>query len=113
MAKMGRVALDGTKVKANAAMDRTWSADKLDRERQRLRDDIKRFFDAAERIDREENAIYGDEKEFLMPEGIRTRKDILERMDEARRQFEEDRQRQLDGVQLKEEGGQGAEEEGR
>ena len=103
MAKMGRVALDGTKVKANAAMDRTWSADKLDRERQRLRDDIERSFDEAERIDREENEIYGDEKEFLTPKGMRTKKEILERMDEARRQIEEDRRKQLDENQLKEE----------
>ncbi len=33
---MGRVALDGTKVKANAAVDKTWSADKLDEEEQKL-----------------------------------------------------------------------------
>jgi transposase len=103
MARMGRVALDGTRVKANAAMDRTWSVDKLVKERQRLLDDIKRSFDEAERIDREENVIYGDEKEFLLPKGMRTRKEILERMDEARRQIEEDRRKQLDENQLKEE----------
>jgi transposase len=103
MARMGRVALDGTKVKANAAMDRSWSADKLDKEEKRLRDDIKRYFDEADRVDKEENAIYGEEKEFLLPPGMRSRKEYMERIREARRQIEEDRRRQLDEKQLKEE----------
>ena len=104
MARMGRVALDGTKVKANASMDRTWSADKLDKEGQKILDDLERAFDEAERIDREEDAIYGDEKEFLLPKGMRTRAEILGRMDEARRQIGEDRQRQLDEDRKREEG---------
>jgi transposase len=103
LARMGRVALDGTKVKANAAMDKTWSADKLDKEEKRLKDDIKRYFDEADRIDKEEDSLYGEEKEFLLPEGMRTRKEYMERIREARRQIEEDRRRQLDEEQLKEE----------
>jgi transposase len=103
MAKMGRVALDGTKVKANAAMDKTWSADKLDKEERKLLDDINRYFDEAERIDREENAIYGDEKEFLLPKEMRSKGEYMKRIREARRQIEEDRLKQLDENQLKEE----------
>jgi len=51
LARLGLVALDGTKVKANAAKDNTLSKDKLDKEEQRLLDDIKRYLDEAERID--------------------------------------------------------------
>ena len=104
LACMGRVALDGTKVKANAAMDRTWSAEKLDRERESMRNGIRDFFEEAERIDREEDVIHGDEGGFLLPEGMRTRAEILGRMDEARRQIGEDRQRQLDEDRKREEG---------
>jgi len=78
MAKMGRVALDGTKVKANAAVDKTWSADKLDEEEQKLLDDIDRYFAEAERIDKEE-------EETSKGKEVRGRKPVQKEAKSARR----------------------------
>jgi transposase len=96
LVRLGLVALDGTKVKANAAKENTFSKDRLDKEDQRLQDDIKRYLDEAEKIDKEEDATFGDGNGFSLPEGLRSRRERLERIREAKKQIEEDKKRQLD-----------------
>ena len=99
LADLGQVAIDGTKVKANAAMDRTWSLDKLNKEEQKLLDDLKRYFDELEKNDAAEDALYGEESGFLLPKGMRTKKEMLERIRQAKKEIEEERQRQINDHQ--------------
>ena len=96
---LDQVAIDGTKVKANAAMDRTWTLDKLNKEEQKLLDDIKRYFDEVEKNDAAEDALYGEESGFLLPKGLRTKKEIAERFRQLKKEMEEERLRQLDDLQ--------------
>lgn len=55
MGKAGRVALDGTKMKANAAKSANRSYD-------HLKDEIDRMFEEARRVDEEEDRLYGKDR---------------------------------------------------
>jgi transposase len=64
--KMGRVALDGTKVPGNAALA-------ANRTRAQLEAEVARVFEEAEATDREEDARYGvDMRGDELPQGLRT-----------------------------------------
>lgn len=83
------VALDGTKVKANASMAKNRTREQLEKERQK--DDIDRYFAEAERIDKEEDELYGEENDgFSLPAHLRDRKARRERIREALRQIKEE-----------------------
>lgn len=85
LAKMGRVALDGRRVVANAALDqnRTFSV---------IEEEVRRILEEAERVDREEDRQYGpDRRGDELPEALRTRQGRLERLREARKILEEER----------------------
>jgi hypothetical protein len=59
MVKMGRVALDGTKVKANASRHKAMSYSHLVPKEQQLQDEVDQMMADAERIDDEEDVEHG------------------------------------------------------
>lgn len=59
MVKMGRVALDGTKVKANASRHKAMSYDRMKAAEQKLQAEVDDLLADAQRIDDEEDAEYG------------------------------------------------------
>jgi transposase len=88
------VALDGTKVKANASMAKNRTKEQLEKEQQRLTDDIDRYFAEAERIDKEEDKLYGEENDgFSLPAHLRDRKMRRERIREGLRQMKEEEEK--------------------
>ena len=89
MVKMGAVALDGTKVKANASLDRNRTKRKLSEERERMEAIARELLENADRVDEAEDLIYGDYDGYSLPEGFRTRRERLDRIREAERQIEE------------------------
>jgi hypothetical protein len=60
--KMGRVAIDGTKVKANASKHKAMSYDRMKQEEKRLQSEIEELLKRAERTDRQEDEQHGSEK---------------------------------------------------
>ena len=81
------VALDGTKVKANASLAKNRTKDQLDKE---LRD-IDKYFAEAERIDKEEDELYGEENDgFSLPAHLGDRKARKEFIREGLRQLKEE-----------------------
>ena len=88
------VALDGTKVKANASMAKNRTKEQLDKEQEHLKDDIDRYFAEAERIDKEEDELYGEENDgFSLPAHLRDRKVRRERIRETLRQMKEEEEK--------------------
>ena len=82
------VALDGTKVKANASMAKNRTKEQLDKE---LRDYVEKVFAEAERKDKEEDELYGEENNgFSLPAHLRDRKERRERIREGLRQLKEE-----------------------
>ena len=85
------VALDGTKVKANASMAKNRTKEQLDKE---LRDYVEKVFAEAERKDREEDELYGEENDgFSLPAHLRDRKVRRERIREGLRQLKEEEEK--------------------
>src|SRR5690606_11810758 len=58
--KLGHVAIDGTKMKANASKHKAMSYKRMKEEEAKLRAKVQALLEAAERIDREEDALYGE-----------------------------------------------------
>lgn len=88
--KLGRVAVDGTKIKANASKHKAMSYERMLREEQRLREEVKRLLGEAEQTDAEEDKRYGRTRrgDELPPE-LGRREDRLQRIAEAKRALEE------------------------
>lgn len=91
LVKLGTVALDGTKVKANASMEKTKKYETLCKEEEELKKAVKEMLEKAEEIDNIEDEIYGkDKRGDELPEGFRSKKERLERIREAKRRLEEE-----------------------
>lgn len=83
LVKMGRVALDGTKVKGNASLS-------ANRKQDWIKAEVARILAEAEAVDAAEDELYGkDKRGDELPEGLRNPKDRLRRLKEAQARLEE------------------------
>jgi len=83
------VALDGTKVQANASKHKAMSYDRLQKEEPRLAAEVAEMFRRAEEIDAAEDAEYGpDRRGDELPEELRRRESRLKRIREAKAALE-------------------------
>lgn len=99
LVKLGHVAIDGTKMKANASKHKAMSYDRMQKEEERLKAKVERMFREAERIDAEEDRLYGKGKRGdELPDELAFRegrlKKIQEAMDALEREAKEDAGRQ-------------------
>jgi hypothetical protein len=79
---VGVVALDGTKIKANAALE-------ANRTHETIEEEVKKILKEAKAVDEEEDRRYGKGKRGdELPEGLRRREDRLKRLQECREQLE-------------------------
>ncbi len=81
LVKLGHVAIDGTKMKANASKHKAMSYDRMEKDDVRLRAEIQEWFERAEATDADEDAVHGvhDPKEE-----IRLRQERLAKMAAAK-----------------------------
>lgn len=99
MIRLGTVAVDGTKVKANASKRKAMSYKRMKEEDERLRREIEQLTEQASRVDAEEDRIYGEGRRGdELPEELRRREDRLAQIEAAmkrlkQRQAEADRGR--------------------
>ncbi|HEY0139727.1 MAG TPA: IS1182 family transposase [Thermoanaerobaculia bacterium] len=99
LVKLGRVAIDGTKIKANASKHKAMSYDRMKQEEKRLENEIAELIKKAERTDRQEDHEYGsDQRGDELPQELQRRESRLKKIREAKkrleeRQAEEDRQK--------------------
>jgi hypothetical protein len=99
MIRLGTVAVDGAKVKANASKRKAMSYQRMKKEDERLRREIEQLTEEANQVDAEEDRIYGEDlRGDELPKELRRREDRLAKIEAAMkrlkdRQAEEDRQR--------------------
>jgi transposase len=87
--RIGRVALDGSKVKANASKHKAMSYDRMQAKQQHLRDEVKQLLAQAEAADAAEDAEYGrDRRGDELPAELQRRESRLKRIREAKRVLE-------------------------
>jgi transposase len=88
--KLGMVALDGSKVKANASKHQAMSYRRMQEDEKRLKEEVKKLLQHAERVDAEEDARYGrDRTGDELPAELARRETRLKKIQEAKRALEE------------------------
>ena len=86
---VGRVALDGSKVKANASKHKAMSYGRMREKTQQLRAEIRHLLTQAEATDAQEDAHYGaDRRGDELPAELQRRESRLKRIREAKRALE-------------------------
>ncbi len=89
LVKLGTVAVDGSKVKANASRHKSMTYREMTKQEKRLRREIDDWFAEADRVDAYEDELYGpDKRGDELPEGLRRREDRLRAIEEAKKRLE-------------------------
>jgi transposase len=90
LVKLGHVALDGTKIKANASRHKAMSYGRMKEEEKRLRKEIRQLLSEAESTDAAEDKAYGpDRRGDELPEELARRESRLKKLREARKALED------------------------
>jgi transposase len=89
LVKLGHVALDGTKIKANASKHKAMSYDRMRKEEARLQEEVDRLLREAEAADAREDGLYGHEKRGdELPAELAFRESRLKKIREAKEALE-------------------------
>ena len=89
LVKLGHVALDGTKIKANASKHKAMSYDRMKKREAELQAEVDRWLAAAEAADAEEDKVFGkDRRGDEMPAWIADKEKRLARIREAKAALE-------------------------
>jgi transposase len=90
LVKVGIIALDGTKVKANASRHKAMSYERMKEEEERLKEEVARLLAEAEATDAGEDAAHGpDRSGDELPEELARRQSRLARIQRAKAELEE------------------------
>ncbi len=90
LVKLGHVALDGTKIKANASRHKAMSYGRMKEEEKRLRKEIRELMSQADATDAAEDREYGKNRRGdELPEELARRESRLQKIREARKALEE------------------------
>lgn len=89
LVKLGHVALDGTKMKANASKHKAMSYGRMTEEEKRLEAEVERLLREAQETDEREDALYGpDRRGDELPEELARRESRLGKIREAKEALE-------------------------
>src|SRR6266404_1751033 len=87
--KLGRVSLDGTKLKANASKHKAMSYGRMKEKQQQLKEEVKQLLEQAEAADEAEDRQYGSKRGDELPEELRRRETRLAKIKQAKRVVEQ------------------------
>src|SRR5450432_1848989 len=89
LVKLGHVALDGTKIKANASKHKAMSYERMEKRAAELEAEVAKWLSAAEAADAAEDKLHGGDKAGEeMPDWIADKKRRAERIREAKAELE-------------------------
>jgi len=83
--KVGRVSLDGTKVKANASKHKAMSYGRMGEKEQQLKEEVKGLLEQAAAADEEEDRQHGSKRGDELPEELRRRESRLAKIKMAKK----------------------------
>jgi len=93
LVKLGHVALDGTKVKANASKHSAMSYGRMKEKIPQFEAEIRHWFERADQEDRHEDGAFGaDKRGDELPDWVQNRQRRLEKMKEAKAALEKEQQ---------------------
>jgi len=97
LVKLGHIALDGTKVKANASKHKAMSYDRMDKTLAQLEAEVQQLLAEAQAVDEEEDARYGKGKRIEeLPEDLRRRRDRIAKIKQAKQSLEDEAKAKAD-----------------
>ena len=88
LVKLGHVALDGTKIKANASKHKAMSYDRMKKREAELKAEVDRWLKAAEAADAEEDRLHGTRRGDEMPDWVADKQKRLEKIRQAKAELE-------------------------
>jgi transposase len=89
LVKLGHVAVDGTRIQANANKRKSMSYSRMKKAETDLQAEVDRWFAEADRIDEEEDALYGADKSGdEMPDWVSDKQERLKRIQQAKAELE-------------------------
>jgi transposase len=88
LVKLGHVALDGTKIKANASKHKAMSYERMKKREAELEAEVDRWLKAAEAADAAEDKLHGDQRGDEMPAWVADKEKRLERIRAAKAELE-------------------------
>ena len=89
LVKLGKVALDGTKMKANASKHKAMSYERMTKEEAKLKAEVEALLREAQETDDSEDVKYGrDKRGDELPEELAYRESRLKKIQEAREELE-------------------------
>ena len=88
LVKLGHVALDGTKVKANASKHKAMSYERMKKREAELKAEVDGWLEAAEAADREEDERYGERRGDELPDWVADKQKRLEKIRQAKAELE-------------------------
>jgi transposase len=89
LVKLGHIAIDGTKIKANASKHKAMSYERMSEAEKKLDEEVSRLLTEAERVDAEEDAQYGKgQRGDELPNELKRREDRLRKIREAKAALE-------------------------
>jgi len=92
LVKLGTVAVDGMKVKANASLQNSKQHKTLCNLEEELKKKVRELLQGAEQIDEEEDRLFGEDKRGdELPPGFQSQKERLRRIREAKEQLEKNK----------------------
>ena len=99
LVKLGHVALDGTKVRADASKHKAMSYGRMAKKAEELEAEVKRLLQEAESVDAAEDALYGKGRRGdELPEELRSRQSRLRKIREAMASLEAEAKEQADAT---------------
>jgi transposase len=91
LVKLGHVAIDGTKLKANASKHKAMSYDRMPEKEKQLREEVDKLLAQAAQADAEEDANYGKGKQAdELPAELARKESRLKKMAEAKASMEQE-----------------------
>lgn len=112
LVKLGHVAIDGTKIKANASKHKAMSYDRMGETERRLKQEIETLLRTAEETDAAEDALYGKDKSGdELPEELQRRESRLKKIQQAKAELEREAQEKADQERAATEAKQAADRE--
>lgn len=93
LVKLGHIALDGTKVKANASKHKAMSYDRMDKTLAQLEAEVGQLLEEARTVDEQEDARYGKGKRLEeLPKDLRRRQSRIAKIKQAKQSLEDEAQ---------------------
>jgi transposase len=88
LVKLGHVALDGTKLRANASKHKAMSYERMKKREAELAAEVARWLKVAEAADRDEDRRYGERRGDELPDWVADKQKRLERIRQAKAELE-------------------------